>query len=56
MGQGRRIEFIQVPRGASIASLAAESQLPDIEDQLRLINGLYPDREPKVGDWIKIIR
>jgi predicted Zn-dependent protease len=56
VGQGRRIEFIQVPRGASIASLAAESQLPDIEDQLRLINGLYPDREPKVGDWIKIIR
>ena len=24
--------------------------------QIRLINGLYPGREPKPGQWIKIVK
>ncbi|MEP1473164.1 MAG: M48 family metalloprotease [Halieaceae bacterium] len=52
----RYVQYIQVPRGATMASLAASSQIPDAEAQLRLINGFYPRGEPRVGDWIKIIR
>lgn len=56
VGPERQLRYIQVPRGATIASLAAGVQIPDAEAQLRLINGLYPRGEPRVGDWIKIIR
>ncbi|GAB3324110.1 M48 family metalloprotease [Haliea atlantica] len=56
VGPERTLRYIQVPRGATMASLAAGVQIPDAEAQLRLINGLYPRGEPRVGDWIKIIR
>src|SRR6056300_33066 len=56
VGDGYFVEFIQFPRGSTLASLAANSSLPNAEDQLRLINGLYPEGEPRVGDWIKVIR
>ncbi|TGD75742.1 peptidase M48 [Mangrovimicrobium sediminis] len=50
------VHFIQVPRGATMASLASSVDIPYAEEQLRLINGLYPRGEPRVGDWIKMIR
>jgi predicted Zn-dependent protease len=53
---GRYIHYIQVPRGATMASLAASIRIPNAEAQLRLINGLYPGGEPRTGDWIKIIK
>lgn len=56
VGDGQFIEFIQFPRGVTLASLAAQIDIPDAENQLRLINGLYPSGEPRVGDWIKVIR
>ena len=39
----------------------AGNGLPDMlragaEEQLRLINGLYPRGEPRTGDWIKVIQ
>ena len=52
----RYVQYIQVPRGATMASLASSSRIPEAEAQLRLINGFYPRGEPRVGDWIKIIR
>ena len=52
----RQIRYIQVPRGATLASLAAGVQIDDAENQLRLINGFYPRGEPRTGDWIKVIR
>lgn len=52
----RQIQYIQVPRGATLASLAAGVQIDDAENQLRLINGFYPRGEPRTGDWIKVIR
>ncbi|MEE4146564.1 MAG: M48 family metalloprotease [Halieaceae bacterium] len=55
-GNGYRIHYIQVPRGATMASLASSVRIPDAEGQLRLLNGLYPRGEPRTGDWIKIIR
>jgi len=50
------IEPLQVPRGATLASIAASLNIPDAEAQLRLMNGYYPRGEPRVGDWIKIVR
>ena len=55
-GQGHVIHYIQVPRGATMASLAAGTGIPDAEAQLRLLNGLYPRGEPRTGDWIKMIK
>lgn len=55
-GSSRRIQYVQVPRGATIGSLATSARIPDAEDQLRLINGYYPSGEPRIGDWIKVIR
>jgi predicted Zn-dependent protease len=52
----RYVQYIQVPRGATMASLASSSRIPNAEAQLRLINGFYPRGEPRVGDWIKIIK
>jgi predicted Zn-dependent protease len=55
-GTPRYVHYIQVPRGATMASLAASTRIPNAEAQLRLLNGLYPRGEPRTGDWIKIIR
>lgn len=52
----RNIHYVQVPRGATMASLASGIRIVDAEAQLRLLNGLYPRGEPRTGDWIKIIR
>lgn len=53
---GLYVHYIQVPQGATLASLAASTRIPDAEAQLRLLNGLYPRGEPRTGDWIKVIR
>ena len=55
-GSGYRIHYVQVPRGATMASLAASVRIPDAESQLRLLNGFYPRGEPRTGDWIKMIK
>ncbi|HKK23654.1 MAG TPA: M48 family metalloprotease [Pseudohaliea sp.] len=55
-GQPRYVRYIQVPRGATMETLAAGSPIPDAEARLRLINGFYPRGEPRTGDWVKVIR
>jgi predicted Zn-dependent protease len=55
-GAPRYIHYIQVPRGATMESLAASIRIPDAENELRLLNGLYPRGEPRTGDWIKVIK
>jgi predicted Zn-dependent protease len=55
-GTARYVHYIQVPRGATMASLAASIRIPNAEAQLRLLNGLYPRGEPRTGDWIKVIK
>lgn len=57
LAEGREISLVKAKRGDTIASLAKRSNLDEYaEEQLRLINGLYPDGEPKHGQWIKIIK
>ncbi len=56
VGTPQHVQYIQVPRGATMASLAASSRIPDAEAQLRLLNGFYPRGEPRTGDWVKIIK
>ena len=53
---GLYVHYIQVPQGATMASLASGVRIPNAEAQLRLLNGLYPSGEPRTGDWIKVIR
>ena len=55
-GTPRYVHYIQVPRGATFASIAASIRIPYAEEQLRLLNGMYPRGEPRTGDWIKVIR
>jgi predicted Zn-dependent protease len=55
-GDSRNIQYVQVPRGATIKSLSTSARVSNAEDQLRLINGYYPAGEPRIGDWIKVIR
>jgi predicted Zn-dependent protease len=55
-GTPHYVHYIQVPRGATLASLAAGIRTPDAEAKLRLLNGFYPRGEPRTGDWIKVIK
>ena len=55
-GTSHTLHYIQVPRGATFASLASSAKIPDAENQLRLINGYYPNGEPRTGDWVKVVR
>lgn len=55
-GSPAYIHYIQVPRGATMETLASGIRIPDAEAQLRLLNGFYPRGEPRTGDWIKVIR
>jgi predicted Zn-dependent protease len=56
VGEPRYVTYMQVPRGATMETLAASVRIPDAEAQLRLMNGFYPRGEPRTGDWIKVIR
>ncbi len=55
-GEPRYVRYVQVPRGATISSIAAQMKIPFAEDQLRLLNGFYPRGEPRTGDWIKVVQ
>ena len=56
LAEGRNIKLIKAQRGDTMAKLAQRSNLEKYaEEQLRLINNLYPTGEPKVGDLVKII-
>lgn len=55
-GTPRYVHYVQVPRGATFASIASSIRIPSAEAQLRLLNGMYPRGEPRTGDWIKVIR
>ena len=57
LAQPLRLHLRQAKTGDKMAALATASKWPD-EPQatLRLLNGLYPDGEPRPGDWLKILR
>ncbi|NOX08614.1 MAG: M48 family metalloprotease [Gammaproteobacteria bacterium] len=57
LAKAQRIGLIRATRNTRFRQLARQSSLSDrAEDQLRLINGRYPKGEPRVGEWLKIIR
>ena len=57
LAEGRRIGLTRAKAGDTFASLARSSPIKDYaEDQLRLLNGMYPDGEPAPGQLIKIVQ
>lgn len=56
LATGRKLKLIKAKQGDTVRSLAQRSNLDEYaESQIRLINNLYPDREPTAGQMIKII-
>jgi predicted Zn-dependent protease len=52
----RKIRYQQLLTPMSFEQLAAYSPLKDFpEEQLRLLNGYYPNGEAKQGEWIKVV-
>jgi predicted Zn-dependent protease len=50
------VRVLQVEPGTSVEELAGESRLPKhAEQEIRLINGLYPSGEPTPGDYVKAL-
>ncbi len=57
LARARHVKIIRARKGDTFAKLAKKSALTNYaEDQLRLINGLYPDGEPTPGQLIKIVQ
>lgn len=56
LARGRQLKLRQATAHTTYAALAAESGLSNYaEDQLRLLNGDYPDGEPAPGRLIKVV-
>ncbi len=57
LAKPKHIKLIRARPGDTFASLARKSDLSNHPvEQLRLLNGMYPDGEPKPGQLIKIVR
>jgi predicted Zn-dependent protease len=57
LAEPQRIELTQASPRTTIESLAAGSPIrPYPAEQLRLLNDLYPDKEPAAGQTIKVVR
>jgi predicted Zn-dependent protease len=56
MAEPYKIKTIRATETTRIADLAKTSPLPEYpEQQLRLLNDLYPNKEPQPGQLIKIV-
>ena len=56
LAESRKIKLITAKKGDTFAKLAKNSPLSSHpEEQLRLLNGMYPDGEPIPGKYIKIV-
>ena len=57
MAEPHKIKTIRATESTRIADLAKSSPLPEYaEQQLRLLNDLYPNKEPQPGQLIKIVQ
>ena len=55
--KGLTIKVIRFRKGMSYEELAKSSPLGKYSvDKLRLLNGHYPNSNPKIGDLIKIVQ
>lgn len=55
--KAKHLKLVRVKSGDTFASLARQSDIENhAEEQLRLLNGMYPDGEPTPGQLIKIVQ
>lgn len=56
LAKAQRLKIIRARPDTRFAALARNSRIPDhAEEQLRLLNHLYPEGEPAPGDLVKIV-
>ena len=57
LAKPKHIKLVRVKKGDTFAKLAKRSELTQHPvEQLRLLNGMYPDGEPKPGQLVKIVQ
>ncbi len=57
LAKGRKLKLIRAKSGDTFAALAKQSNIDQFQvSTLRLLNDLYPDGEPKPGQYIKIVK
>lgn len=56
LAEPSRIRLVEAGPGTRIAALAATSPIEKYPaERLRLLNDLYPDKEPAPGQWLKVV-
>jgi len=56
LAEPNRIKLVKASAGTRIATLARESPIEKYPaERLRLLNDLYPDKEPTTGQWLKVV-
>jgi predicted Zn-dependent protease len=56
LAEPNRIRIIKAAPGTKIAQLASSSPIERYPaERLRLLNDLYPDKEPAAGQWLKVV-
>jgi predicted Zn-dependent protease len=57
LAEPRKLKLIEATEATRMSDLARESPLPKYPlERLRLLNDLYPDKEPKAGQTIKVVQ
>lgn len=57
LAEAKHIKLVRAKPGDTFSKLAKQSSLSNHPvEQLRLLNGMYPNGEPKVGQFIKIVK
>jgi predicted Zn-dependent protease len=57
LAEPSRIKLIKVTPATRIEALASTSPIEKYPaERLRLLNDLYPDREPVPGQWLKVVK
>lgn len=57
LAKAKHIKLVRAKSGDTFAKLAKKTDISHhAEEQLRLLNGMYPDGEPKPGQLIKILQ
>lgn len=52
-----RLHLVRMKEGQRLADFSRKGALEEVSvAQLRLLNDLYPDREPRPGDWLKVLQ
>ena len=56
LAQPNRIRVIRATADTRVAVLAEKSPIPKYAaEQIRLLNDLYPDKEPSAGQYVKVV-